>query len=229
MPVSGQTYSRKIDSQVVGALAGMAESAHRFGMDLRLLAHERELEEPFEAEQIGSSAMAYKRNPMRAERLCSLARFILALPAAASQTSATQWLERTLDDSAVRRLILPQAFLAADAVLNLYGNIVPGPRRPSGGRLPGTSPSNCPSWPRKTYSWRPYQSGGDRQTLHERIRVHALAAAERLKAGAGDNDLIDRLRDDPAFPPLDFDKVMDPEPVRGTVGTPGRGFRGDRG
>src|SRR5208282_4928943 len=124
--VSGQTYSRKIDSQVVGALAGLAESAHRFGMDLRLLAHERELEEPFEAEQIGSSAMAYKRNPMRAERLCSLARFILALPAAASQTSATQWLERTLDDSAVRRLILPQAFLAADAVLNLYGNIVPG-------------------------------------------------------------------------------------------------------
>ena len=124
--VTGQTYTRKVDSQVVAALAGIAESAHRFGMDLRLLAHERELEEPFEAEQIGSSAMAYKRNPMRAERMCSLARFLMALPAAAAQTAATQWLERTLDDSAVRRLTLPQAFLAADAVLILYGNIVPG-------------------------------------------------------------------------------------------------------
>jgi adenylosuccinate lyase len=207
--VSGQTYSRKIDSQVVGALAGMAESAHRFGMDLRLLAHERELEEPFEAEQIGSSAMAYKRNPMRAERLCSLARFILVLPAAASQTSATQWLERTLDDSAVRRLILPQAFLAADAVLNLYGNIVPGLvvhpaviARHVSEQLPFMATENL--------LMAAVSSGGDRQTLHERIRVHALAAAERLKAGAGDNDLIDRLRDDPAFPPLDFDKLMTP-------------------
>src|SRR4051794_12307999 len=124
--VSGQTYSRKIDSQVIAALAGIAESGHRFGTDLRLLAHEREIEEPFEADQIGSSAMAYKRNPMRAERMCSLARFVLALPPAASQTAATQWLERTLDDSAVRRLVLPQAFLGVDAVLNLYGNIVPG-------------------------------------------------------------------------------------------------------
>ncbi len=109
--VSGQTYSRKVDAQALAVLAGIAESAHRFGTDLRLLAHERELEEPFETEQIGSSAMAYKRNPMRAERMCSLARFALALPAAASQTAATQWLERTLDDSAIRRLIVPQAFL----------------------------------------------------------------------------------------------------------------------
>ena len=125
-PVSGQTYSRKIDAQVLATLAGIAESAHRFGTDLRLLAHEREVEEPFEAEQIGSSAMAYKRNPMRAERMCSLARFVMALPPAASQTAATQWLERTLDDSAIRRLIVPQAFLAVDAILNLYLNIVPG-------------------------------------------------------------------------------------------------------
>ena len=110
--VSGQTYSRKVDAQVLSTLAGVAESAHRFGSDLRLLAHERELEEPFEADQIGSSAMAYKRNPMRAERMCSLGRFVMSLPAAASQTAATQWLERTLDDSAVRRLIVPQAFLA---------------------------------------------------------------------------------------------------------------------
>ena len=125
-PVSGQTYSRKIDAQVLATLAGIAESAHRFGTDLRLLAHEREVEEPFEAEQIGSSAMAYKRNPMRAERMCSLARFVMALPPAASQTAATQWLERTLDDSAIRRLIVPQAFLAVDAILNLYLNVVPG-------------------------------------------------------------------------------------------------------
>src|SRR5947199_3177390 len=125
-PVSGQTYSRKVDSQVLAALAGIAESAHRFGSDLRLLAHERELEEPFEAEQVGSSAMAYKRNPMRAERMCSIARFALALPAAASQTAATQWLERTLDDSAVRRMIIPQMFLAVDALMSLYLNVVPG-------------------------------------------------------------------------------------------------------
>ena len=124
--VSGQTYSRKIDAQILATLGGIAESAHRFGTDLRLLAHERELDEPFEAEQIGSSAMAYKRNPMRAERMCSLARFVSTLPAAASQTASTQWLERTLDDSAVRRLIIPQAFLGVDAILNLYLNIVPG-------------------------------------------------------------------------------------------------------
>ena len=124
--VSGQTYSRKIDAQILARLAGVGETAHRFGTDLRLLAHEREIEEPFESEQVGSSAMAYKRNPMRAERMCSLARYVLALPAAASQTAATQWLERTLDDSAIRRLVLPQAFLAVDAILNLYLNIVPG-------------------------------------------------------------------------------------------------------
>ena len=196
--------------------------------DLRLLAHERELEEPFEAEQIGSSAMAYKRNPMRAERMCSLARFVLALPAAASQTAATQWLERTLDDSAVRRLVLPQAFLAADAVLNLYLNVVPGLvvhpaviARHVAEELPFMATENL--------LMAAVQAGGDRQDLHERIRTHSLAAAERLKEGAGDNDLIDRLRDDPAFPPLDFDKLMDPEPVRGPGVTPGRGVPGDRG
>ena len=207
--VSGQTYSRKIDSQVLAALSGIAESAHRFGTDLRLLAHERELEEPFEAEQIGSSAMAYKRNPMRAERLCSLARFLMTLPAAASQTAATQWLERTLDDSAVRRLILPQGFLAADAVLNLYRNIVPGLvvhpaviARHVAEQLPFMATENL--------LMAAVQAGGDRQALHERIRIHSLAAAERLKEGAGENDLIRRLREDPSFPPLDFETVMDP-------------------
>jgi adenylosuccinate lyase len=207
--VSGQTYSRKIDAQILATLGGIAESAHRFGTDLRLLAHERELDEPFEAEQIGSSAMAYKRNPMRAERMCSLARFVSSLPAAASQTAATQWLERTLDDSAVRRLIIPQAFLGVDAILNLYLNIVPGLvvhpaviARHVAAELPFMATENL--------LMAAVQAGGDRQDLHERIRVHALTAAERLKDGAADNDLIDRIRTDPAFPPLDFDRVMDP-------------------
>ena len=208
-PVTGQTYSRKVDAQVVASLAGIAESAHRFGTDLRLLAHERELEEPFEAEQVGSSAMAYKRNPMRAERMCSLARFVMALPAAASQTAATQWLERTLDDSADRRLVLPQA--------------VPGDRRdpeplPEHGPGPGRPPAmiarhverELPFMATENLLMAAVQAGGDRQDLHERIRTHSLAAAARLKEGAADNDLVDRLRDDPAFADLDFTALLDP-------------------
>src|SRR3954454_423673 len=201
-PVSGQTYTRKVDSQVVAALSAVAESAHRFGSDLRLLAHEREVEEPFEAEQIGSSAMATKRTPMRPERMCSIARSALALPAAASQTAATQWLERTLDDSAVRRLVIPQAFLGVDAVLNLYGNIVPGlvvhPAvigRHVAEQLPFMATENL--------LMAAVQAGGDRQDLHERIRMHAMAASARIKQGARDNDLISRLERDPNFPRLD--------------------------
>ncbi len=208
-PVSGQTYSRKVDAQVLAALAGIAESAHRFGTDLRLLAHERELEEPFEDQQIGSSAMAYKRNPMRAERMCALGRFAMALPAAAGQTAATQWLERTLDDSAVRRLTVPQAFLAVNAILNLYLNIVPGLvvhpaviARHVAEQLPFMATENL--------LMAAVQAGGDRQDLHERIRVHAMAAAGCLKDGAAENDLLDRIRNDPAFPPLDFEGVLDP-------------------
>jgi adenylosuccinate lyase len=206
--VTGQTYSRKVDAQVLATLGGLGESAHRFGTDLRLLAHECELEEPFEPEQIGSSAMAYKRNPMRAERMCSLARFIMALPAAASQTAATQWLERTLDDSAIRRLVVPQAFLGADALLNLYLNIVPGlvvhpavVARHVAEQLPFIATENL--------LMAAVQAGGDRQDLHERIRVHARGAAERLKEGAAENDLIDRIRNDPAFPPIEFNEVLD--------------------
>ncbi|SIN84103.1 adenylosuccinate lyase [Singulisphaera sp. GP187] len=209
VPVSGQTYTRKVDSQATAALAGIAETAHRFGSDLRLLAHERELDEPFEAEQIGSSAMAYKRNPMRAERMCSIARFAMGLAPIAGQTAATQWLERTLDDSAVRRLVLPQAFLAVDAVLNLYLNVVPGfvvhPAiigRHVRDELPFMATENL--------LMAGVQAGGDRQELHERVRIHSLAAAARLKEGAGDNDLIDRLRNDPAFAKLDFETLLDP-------------------
>lgn len=209
VPVAGQTYTRKVDSQATAALAGIAESGHRFGSDLRLLAHEREVEEPFEAEQIGSSAMAYKRNPMRAERICSLARFAMGLAPVAGQTAATQWLERTLDDSAVRRLVLPQAFLAVDAVLNLYLNVVPGLvvhpaviARHVSDELPFMATENL--------LMAGVQAGGDRQELHERIRTHSLAAAARLKDGAGTNDLIDRLRQDSGFAGLDFDRLLDP-------------------
>ena len=207
-PVSGQTYSRKVDAQVMATLAGLGESAHRFGSDLRLLAHEREVEEPFEAEQIGSSAMAYKRNPMRAERMCALARFVLTLPPALSQTAATQWLERTLDDSALRRIVLPQGFLAVDAILNLYLNVVPGLivhpaiiARHVADELPFLATENL--------LMAAVQGGGDRQDLHERIRTHSLASAARLKGGGGENDLIDRLRNDPQFPRVDYSAVMD--------------------
>jgi len=207
-PVSGQTYTRKVASQVVAALSAVAESAHRFGSDLRLLAHEREVEEPFEAEQIGSSAMAYKRNPMRAERMCSIARFAMALPAAAAQTAATQWLERTLDDSAVRRMVLPQAFLAVDALLTLYLNVVPGLvvnppviARHVAAELPFMATENL--------MMAAVRLGGDRQDLHERIRTHSLAAAARIKQGDGINDLTDRLAEDPAFRGIDLAAVLD--------------------
>ena len=212
--VSGQTYSRKVDSLTVASLASIAESAHRFGMDLRLLAHEQEVEEPFESEQIGSSAMAYKRNPMRAERMCSLARYVMSQVPGIADTAATQWLERTLDDSAIRRLILPQAFLGIDAVLTLYNNVVPGLivhppviARRLAQQLPFMATENL--------LMAAVQAGGDRQELHERIRVHSLEAAARMKGGAENNDLVDRLRDDPAFPKLDFADVMDPAKFTG--------------
>ncbi len=206
--VSGQTYSRKVDAQVVAALAGFGETAHRFGSDLRLLAHEREVEEPFESDQIGSSAMAYKRNPMRAERMCSLARFLMAMAAPASQTAATQWLERTLDDSAVRRLFLPQAFLAADAVLTLYLNVVPGlvVHPPVIAR---NVAEHLPFMATENLMMAATRAGGDRQELHERIRVHSLEAAQSMKSG-GENILMDLLRADPSFVGIDLDAEMDP-------------------
>jgi adenylosuccinate lyase len=208
-PVSGQTYSRKIDSQVLSALAGVAESGHRFGVDLRLLAHERELDEPFESDQIGSSAMAYKRNPMRAERMCSIARYAMGQEPVGRQTAATQWLERTLDDSAVRRLTLPQSFLAVDSVLLLYLNIVPGlvvnPHviaRHVADELPFMATENL--------LMEAVTRGGDRQALHERIRVHSMAAIAKLKEGAPRNDLIERIAADPAFSGVPVEDLLDP-------------------
>jgi len=213
-PVTGQTYSRKIDSQVVDALSGVGQSAHKFGVDLRLLAHRREVEEPFEAEQVGSSAMAYKRNPMRAERMCGLARFVMSLAASAAQTAATQWLERTLDDSVNRRLTLPQAFLGTDGVLRLAANIANGlvvhpevVEQNVARELPFMATENI--------LMEAVSKGGDRQALHERIRQHSFAAAENLKKGQAKNDLLDRLAADPAFANIPFDKAQDPKPYIG--------------
>jgi adenylosuccinate lyase len=208
--VTGQTYTRKVDAQVLEALGGIAQSAHKFASDLRLLAGRKELEEPFEAEQVGSSAMAYKRNPMRAERMCGLARFIMSLVDSAAQTAATQWFERTLDDSANRRLTLPQAFLATDAVLRLYLNIVPGIvvypeviRRRVAQELPFMATENI--------LMAAVSAGGDRQDLHERIRRHSLAAAAEVKQHGRPNDLIDRIRQDPAFARVNLDPLVDPK------------------
>jgi adenylosuccinate lyase len=208
-PVTGQTYSRKVDTQIVTALAGVCESAHKCGTDLRLLAHEQEIDEPFEAEQVGSSAMAYKRNPMRAERLCSLARFVLGLPAVAAQTAATQWLERTLDDSAARRLVLPQAFLGTDAVLRLLLNVTAGLEvhpaviaRHVGQVLPYMATENL--------LMAAVAKGGDRQALHEVIRRHSHAATAELKEGASENTLTQRLQTDPAFVGVDVTAALDP-------------------
>jgi adenylosuccinate lyase len=206
--VTGQTYSRKIDSQILESLAGIGQSAHKAGNDLRILASRKELEEPFEEEQIGSSAMAYKRNPMRSERMCSLARYLLSLPAAAAQTAATQWLERTLDDSALRRIIIPQAFLAADAVLILYHNVASGiVVHPA--VIERNLREELPFMATENILMDAVRAGGDRQDLHERIRRHSLAAAEHVKQRGQSNDLLQRLQADPAFQAVDFQELLD--------------------
>jgi adenylosuccinate lyase len=208
-PVTGQTYSRKVDSQVLDALSGVCQSAHKFGTDLRLLAHEQEVEEPFEAEQVGSSAMAYKRNPMRSERMCGLARFVCSLPASAAQTASVQWLERTLDDSVNRRLTLPQAFLGTDAVLRLALNIVPGlvvNREVIARHLAEALPYMVT----ENVLMAAVARGGNRQDLHERIRRHSHEVTARLKAGTGRNDLLDRLEADPGFAGVDFAQFREP-------------------
>jgi len=204
--VSGQTYTRKVDSQVLDTLSGIAQSAHKMATDLRLLASRKEMEEPHEAEQIGSSAMAYKRNPMRSERMCALARFAMSLPANTAQTAATQWMERTLDDSANRRLVLPQAFLATDAVLLLYQNVASGlvvypevVRRNLMEELPFMATENM--------LMAGVQAGGDRQQLHELVRQHSWAAVDAVKAGQP-NDLIARLKADEQLKMIDVDAVF---------------------
>jgi adenylosuccinate lyase len=197
VPVSGQTYPRKVDSAVLDALSGLAQSASKMAADLRLLQHEGELLEPFESEQIGSSAMAYKRNPMRAERITGLARFLISLQQNAAHTAATQWLERTLDDSANRRLVLPEAFLTADAILILATNIVTGleVREPV---ITRHVAEQMPFMATERWLMLGVAAGGDRQALHEVVRTESQAVAARVSEGHP-NDLMERLAAHPAF------------------------------
>jgi adenylosuccinate lyase len=206
--VTGQTYSRKIDAQILAALSGIAQSAHKAGSDLRLLQSFKEIEEPFEENQIGSSAMAYKRNPMRAERMCGLSRFVMSLASSAEQTAAVQWMERTLDDSANRRLTLPQAFLGTDAVLILYRNIADGmvvyPKT-----IARRLAAELPFMATEGILMAAVAAGGDRQDLHERIRVHSQAAARKVKESGEENDMLSRLEADDAFRAVDLSAALD--------------------
>ena len=197
--VSGQTYSRKVDAYFLAVLSGIAQSAHKFANDLRILQSFEEMEEPFEKNQIGSSAMPYKRNPMRSERICSLARYVIADSVNPAFTSATQWFERTLDDSANKRISVAEAFLAVDSILNIYINVTGGlvvydkvVRRRVMEKLPFMATENI--------MMKSVKNGGNRQELHERLRVHSHAAAAKVKLAGGANDLIERIEKDPAFP-----------------------------
>src|SRR6185369_7984731 len=204
--VTGQTYTRKVDSQVLDVLSGIAQSAHKLTTDLRLLASRKEIEEPFETDQIGSSAMAYKRNPMRSERVCGLARFVMSLQSNTAATAAVQWMVRTLDDSANRRLVIPQAFLAVDAILVLLQNITAGlvvyPKV-----IAANLGQELPFMASENILMAAVHAGGDRQELHERIRRHSQEAALRVKQEGRANDLIDRLQNDSAFTKVDFTSV----------------------
>jgi len=197
-PVTGQTYTRKLDAMILSALSGIGQSAHKFANDMRLLCNLRELEEPFETTQIGSSAMAYKRNPMRCERITGLARFLIALQPNAAFTAASQWLERTLDDSSNRRLSLPEAFLSADAIVHILLNVVSGiVVRPK--IIARNVAREMPFMATEAILMAAVKAGGDRQELHEAIRKHALAAGEALRDGTEKNDLLERLCGDDLF------------------------------
>ncbi len=207
--VTGQTYSRKIDKMVIDALAGIAVSAHKLCNDIRLLANLKEIEEPFEKSQIGSSAMAYKRNPMRCERATSLARLVMSLATSPAMTAAEQWLERTLDDSANRRVTIAEAFLATDGILEILINVADGlvvyPKV-----IASRVQSELPFMATENILMAGVKAGGSRQDLHEKIRVHSHAAAAKVKQEGKANDLIERLKADPAFAKVDFGKVMNP-------------------
>lgn len=215
-PVSGQTYSRKVDTRVLNVLAGIAASAHKFSNDIRLLQHLKEIEEPFEKNQIGSSAMAYKRNPMRSERIASLARYVMVDALNPAITSATQWFERTLDDSANKRLSVPEAFLAVDGILDLYLNIVDGlvvyPKV-----IEKRLMSELPFMATENIMMDAVKAGGDRQELHERIRELSMEAGRMVKAEGKDNNLLELIAADPAFNLTleDLQKVMNPEKYTG--------------
>ncbi len=206
-PVTGQTYSRKVDSLIVSSLAQIAQSAHKFSNDIRLLANLKEIEEPFEKSQIGSSAMAYKRNPMRCERTTALARFLISLSTSPQMTASEQWLERTLDDSANRRIVIPEAFLAADGILEILINVANGlvvyPNV-----ISSHISAELPFMATENVLMAAVKAGGNRQKLHEKIRVHSHAAADQVKKFGKSNDLIERLKSDGAFTKVDFKKVL---------------------
>ena len=197
-PVTGQTYTRKLDAQVLAALSGVAQSAAKLATDVRLLQHEGEILEPFESDQVGSSAMAYKRNPMRAERITGLARFVIELEGNAWHTASEQWLERTLDDSANRRLVLPEAFLASDAILVLATNVAAG-LEVREAVIARHVAAQLPFLATERLLMRGVKAGGDRQRLHEVIRTHSLAVAQAMAEQGLANDLLERLARDPAF------------------------------
>jgi adenylosuccinate lyase len=211
IPVSGQTYTRKIDWTIHQALAGIAQSGAKFGNDVRLLSHDGELEEPSESKQIGSSAMAYKKNPMRCERVCSLARYVIAAAQTSADTAATQWLERTLDDSAIRRIAIPESFLAVDGILILIENVARGlvvfPKV-----IQRRLVENLPFLATEEILMAGVRAGGDRQALHERIRVHSRDAARAVKERGEANPLLERIAADPAFAAVrdQLGELMDP-------------------
>jgi adenylosuccinate lyase len=208
-PVTGQTYSRKVDAQVVCALGGIAASVHKFGNDVRLLQNLKEIEEPFEEEQVGSSAMAYKRNPMRCERATGLARYVISLVSSPLQTAAEQWFERTLDDSSNKRLAVPEAFLGADAMLRIVTNVARGlvvyPKV-----IEWRLRAELPFMATENILMAAVEAGGDRQDVHERIRTHSQEAAKRVKLEGGENDLLERIGKDAAFARIDLENATDP-------------------
>ena len=205
--VAGQTYDRKVDSETMNLLANIAQSAHKFTNDLRLLQHLKEIEEPFEKKQIGSSAMAYKRNPMRSERISSLAKFVITLQQSTAMTASTQWFERTLDDSANKRLSLPQAFLAVDAILIIWKNVLDGlvvyPKM-----IEKHIMAELPFMSTEYIIMECVKNGGDRQELHERIRVHSMEAGRMVKVEGKENDLIERILNDKGFN-LDKERLLE--------------------
>jgi len=212
VPVSGQTYSRKTDTRVLNVLAGIAQSAHKFSNDIRLLQHMKEIEEPFEKTQIGSSAMAYKRNPMRCERMASLSDYLLSDVMNPMIVSSTQWLERTLDDSANKRLSVPEGFLAADGILRLYLNVVDGlvvyPKV-----IEKHLMAELPFMATENIMMDAVKAGGDRQELHEKIRELSMIAGQHVKAEGKENDLLEMIEKDPAFhlTPEDIRRASDPK------------------
>ena len=212
VPVSGQTYSRKVDSYFLACLSGIAQSAMKFANDMRILQSFEEMEEPFEKNQIGSSAMPYKRNPMRSERICALARYVICDSLNPGFTAGTQWMERTLDDSANRRIAIAEAYLAVDSILNIYMNVTAGMvvydkviRRRVMEKLPFMATENI--------MMESVKRGGNRQELHEALRVHSHAAAAKVKLEGGQNDLIDRIAADPLFPLTreEIESMLSPE------------------